>query len=353
MYYLLDNNLNFICPIEKYKSMIWATRYYKSGDFELYMPATVEMIRAIKKDYLIVRDDDFTQAMIVQNIQITTDVEEGNYLIVTGKSLKSILSRRIIWKQTILNDTVEAGIRQLVTENIIRPVIAERKIENFILGAELGITDKLQKQFTGDNLEDAISEICIGHGLGYDVLLDLDEKQFIFILFKGCDRSDRQTINSQVVFSNEYENLLSTNYLLSTNTFKNVALVAGEGEGINRKTTVVGTASGMNRHELFVDSRDTSTNAEEDITDEEYAALLREEGYAALNENSIVENIEGDLEANHTWKYNRDYFLGDVVGVIDEYGHALYPQITEVIESEDDMGKNLVVTFATEIEKEE
>ncbi len=353
MYYLLDKELNFICPIENYKSVIWATRYYKSGDFELYIPATSEIVSIIKKDYYIVRDDDTTQAMIVKNIQITTDVEEGNFLIVTGKSLKNILSRRIIWKQTTLSGTVEACIRRLINENIISPTISERKIDNFVFGTELGITEKMQQQFTGDNLEDAISKICINHGLGYDVLLDLDKKQFIFVLLKGSDRSSNQNKNPHVIFSDEYENLLTTNYTSNGEEYKNVALIAGEGEGVDRKTTVVGNASGMDRYELYVDSRDTSTNGEEAITDEDYELLLQTKGNESLAEKKIAENIEGDVEANHTWQYNRDYFLGDIVEVIDEFGHRMFPQITEVIESEEDSGKSLIVTFATEIEKEE
>lgn len=352
MYYLLDKELNFICPIEAYKSMIWTTRYYKSGDFELYAPATIELISLIKKDYYVVRDDDLTQAMIIKNIQITTDAEEGNFLIVTGKSLKSILRKRIIWKQTTLNGNVETCIRRLINENIINPIIFARKIDNFILGAELGITETMRQQFTGDNLEDAISSICINHGLGYDVLLDLENKQFIFILFKGTDRSYGQTKNPHVVFSKEYENLLSTNYLDNGENYKNVALVAGEGEGVDRKTAIVGDASGMDRYELFVDSRDISTNSEEPITDAEYSKLLITKGEEVLSENSMTESIDGDLEANHTWQYDRDYFLGDIVEVIDEYGHSMRPQIIETIESENDTGKNLIVTFATEIETE-
>lgn len=348
MYYLLDKNLSFICPLETYKSMIWTTRYYTSGDFELYAPATTELINAIKQDCYIVRDDDFTQAMIVQNIEITTDIEEGNFIIATGKSLKSILDRRIVWSQTTLSGTVEACIRKLVNENAINPNLIMRKISGLILGAELGITETMRKQITGDNLGDAISKICISYGLGYDVLLDLEEKRFIFVLFRGTNRAYGQTDVPCVIFSNEYENLLTTNYSIRGENYKNVALVAGEGEGIDRKTTVVGTASGMDRYETYVDSRDTSSNDSEPISDEEYSAMLKAKGNEALATSTIEENIEGDLEANHTWQYNRDYFLGDTVEVINEYGHRLQPQITEVIESEDDTGKNLVVTFTTE-----
>lgn len=350
LFYLLDTSLEIVDVIETYKSYIWTTRYFSSGDFELYIPATDNMIAKLKQDYYIVREDDMTQAMIIKKIQITTDVEEGNFLIVTGPSLKSILGRRIIWQQTILSGYIEQCIRQLVNANCIRSTIPERNINNLTLGAELGITDTMSAQFTGTNLEEAIQGICRTFGIGYDVMLDLDSKQFIFILYKGTDRSYNQDTVPYVVFSNEFENLLRTDYSNDTTDFKNVAKVAGEGEGTARKSITVGNASGLNRYEIFVDARDISTNDGE-ITESDYNNMLAEKGNEALAETVIVENIEGEVEANHTYKINENYFLGDIVEVINEYGMEMASRIIEVIESEDDTGHYTIPTFSTNQEE--
>lgn len=350
LFYLLNTSLEVVDVIETYKSYIWTTRYFTSGDFELYIPATSKMINMIKQDYYIIREDDPTQAMIIKNIQITTSIDEGNFLIVTGPSLKSILGRRIIWQQTILSGYVEQCVRRLVNENCVNPSIADRKINNMILGSELGITDTMSIQFTGDNLEEAIQGICKTFSLGYDVMLDLDNKKFIFILYKGTDRSYNQNAVPYVVFSNEFENLLKTDYSNNTLEYKNVAKVAGEGEGTARKSVTVGNASGLNRYEVFVDARDMSTNEGEiDLTT--YNGLLAERGNEALAETIIKESIEGEVEANHTYKINEDYFLGDIVEVINEYGMEMTPRITEVIESEDDTGHYTIPTFSTDQEE--
>lgn len=346
-YYLLNTSLEIVNILETYKSVIWTTRYYTSGDFELYIPATQDMINLIKKDYYIVRSDDLTQAMIVENIQITTDVEAGDYIIITGKSLKSILSRRIIWNQTILSGRVEKCVRQLVNENAIASSITARNIPNLILGSELGITDTISVQFTGTNLEEAIVEICKSYHLGYDILLDWDTKKFVFILYKGTDRSYDQSENPYVVFSNEYENLLTSNYQATTGDYKNVAKIAGEGEGVDRRTATIGTATGLNRYELFVDARDISSN-DGAVTDSDYTNLLVEKGNTSLAEHTLTEAIEGEVAANYTYKINEDYFLGDVVSVVNEYGIAMTPRIIEVIESEDDTGKYIIPTFSTD-----
>ena len=344
--YLLDLDLNIVDVIENYKSIIWTTRYFSSGDFELYIPATEKMINLLKKDYYITRDDDFTQAMIIENVQITTSIEEGNYLIITGKNLKSILNRRIIWQQTSLNGSVVKAINQLVYNNAIEPIIPERKIKRLKLGAEISVRDTINTQYTGDNLGETIESICRTYGLGYDILLDIEDKSFIFVIYKGNDRSYKQNNNPYVVFSNEYENLLSTNYANNSENYKNVALVAGEGEGIDRKTVVVGKESDLKRYELYVDARDISSN-ENEIDEENYNELLSTRGKEKLEECNIIESIEGEVESGYTYKLNEDYFLGDIVEVINEYGIEMTPRVTEIIESIDDTGQYIIPTFST------
>ena len=44
---------------------------------------------------------------------------------------------------------------------------------------------------------------------------------------------------------------------------------------------------------------------------------------------------------------NKDYFLGDIVQVINEYGISATPRIIEIIESEDENGTSVVPTFST------
>lgn len=347
-FYLLDDELNYIQVIEIYTSMIWTTRYYTAGDFELYAPATPELLNTLQRNYYIVRDDDLTQCMIIANFEVKTDVENGDYITITGKSLKSILGRRIIWTQTVLNGNVETMIRKLVTDNAINPTVAARAISNLVLGDTIGLTGTIEAQYTGDNLADTLTAIGQTYGIGWDVLLDLENKQFKFVLLQGVNRTYSQSTVPRVIFSNEYENLLTTDYKYNSDNYKNVALVAGEGEGTARKTQTIGTASDLDRYELFVDARDVSSNNGE-ITETEYNNLLLERGAQNLAENVITESIEGEIEPNYTYQLNRDYFLGDIVEVINAYGVSMSPRIIEVIECNDTNGYTCVPTFATDV----
>lgn len=350
---VLDTDFSNIGIIDTYTSLIWTVRYFESGDFELYLPAQDPEMSMLKINYYLCRRNDmevtengvrYRNVMIVEKIQIKSDAENGNYLIVSGRSLKSILGRRIIWTQTTISGNIETGIRRLVTENAISPSIEERKIDNLVLGDLAGITGTTETQYTGKNLQDVVESLCQSCGCGYDI--DIYNGEFIFYLYVGADRSYNQTENPYVVFSQDYDNLLSTDYSLDFQKFKNAALVAGEGEGTARKTRAVGTASGLGRYELYVDSRDTSTNNEE-YTEEEYNNILIGRGTEKLAEYQYKESFEGEIEIGVTYELGKDYFLGDIVQVENEFGIESATRILEIIESDSDEGYSAIPTFGS------
>lgn len=344
--YILDQNFNKIGLCDQYKSLIWTPRYFECGDFELYTPATEELLQKLTRGNLVMREDDPEHAMFIERVVVTTDEEAGNSITASGRDLKSILARRIIPTQTVLTGTVAQGISRLLAENIINPSDAARKVDNFELGTISAGTQSMTRQFTGDNLCEAIIDICISNGLGFDVRLNLSTKKFLFDLYAGEDRSFIQNVNPFVVFSPEYENLVSTTYEENDAEYKNVAIVGGEGEGTDRKFVTTGEleASGLERYELFVDARGTSSNNGE-ITPEEYSAMLAADGKNSLAECETTVTFEGSTQTGRNYSYKVDYFLGDIVEVLNEYGIEARARITEIIECIDDTGKHAVPTF--------
>ena len=86
--YFLDSEFKERLCFGHFNSLIWTKRYYTAGDFELYTPATAEITSILAACPYISRDDD-DDVMIVENIKITTDVENGNFYTITGRSLKA------------------------------------------------------------------------------------------------------------------------------------------------------------------------------------------------------------------------------------------------------------------------
>lgn len=346
-FYLLDASLNIIAIIDNYKSAIWTSRYFKPGDFELYIPANAELLQTIERGQIIVRTDNVTAGAFIESIKVDTDAEDGNYITIKGKSLASILARRIVWTQTTYNGDFEKTVRCLVADNMIEPDDADRAISVVGLADPIGYSEQIKVQFTGDTVEKAVQSLLEPRKLGYDVFVDIEHKKLNFGILQGVDRSYNQQANPWIIFSPEYDNLISTSYSNDDSKYSNVAQVAGEGQGIGRKKTVVGSAEGLSRYELFVDARNQSTNDGE-IDETTYIANLATKGAEKLAERATVEKISSSVAPNIGHKFGEDYFLGDVVEVINEYGMQMTPRVTEVTECQDDTGYTCIPKFAAD-----
>lgn len=295
--------------------------------------------------------------MIIEKIQITSDVEDGNHVTVTGRSLESILDRRIVWGQKTISGNLQNGIKTLLNENVISPSDSNRKIPNFIFeeSTDSAITElKIEAQYTGDNLYDVIQKVCEERGIGFKVTLN-DNKQFVFKLYAGTDRSYDQTNVPYVIFSPNFENIINSNYIESKASLKNITLVGGEGEGSSRRYTTVGNGSGLERRELFTDARDISSDIGdgETLTNAEYDAQLQQRGKEKLAENTDVTSFEGQVETTIMFKYGEDFFNGDIVQIANEYGHETKARILEIVTSEDENGSSVYPTFKTITEEGE
>lgn len=341
--YVFNKKFELVEVIDTYTSVIWTNRYYTCGDFELYLPITQKTINALKKDYYVVRERQENNAMIINTIKITTDEENGNFLTVSGKCLKSILYQRIIWNQTNLKDTLEKCIEQLINENAIYAKDSKRNFKNLAIKSMIQTDIAFESQYCRENLGEVISSICEQYGIGWDIKLDLKEKRFYFELYSGTNRSYQQKENDWVIFSNKYENLLKTEYTYSKENYKNAAFVAGEGEGTEQKYVEIGIAEGIERYETFADAGEVSTN--EGISEEEYKKQLEQKGKEILLENKEIESFEGEV-IDYQFTFKKDYFLGDIVEVENEYGMQAVSRITEIIESIDESGIYTIPTFS-------
>lgn len=352
--HFLDNTFKDIYIVDDYHSLIWKESYIGYGDFELYTPINYYILDIVnftrdqrKKEldtYVWVKDSD--HLMIVEAIEMTTDAEYGARMIFTGRSLESILERRIIWNQTILNGSLQNGFKKLLDENVISPSISDRKIPNFIFKASTDkrITDlKLDKQFTGDNLYEAFKEVCEPIDLGFRVRLN-NANQFEFELYMGTDRSYDQLTVPYVIFSPKFENLIKSSLLEDVKDFRTITLVSGEDEGHERRTVTVGYGAGLSRRELFTDARDIQSEVYDDegnstpVPDDEYFATLRQRGTEKLKEWEFLRIFEGEVEARNLYIYGTDFYNGDIVQVETEYGVMSKMRIMDFIRSFDESG---------------
>lgn len=351
---VLDQSFVSIALVDHFTSLIWTDRYQEYGDFELTMPMNSSLLTYIKKgNYLWLKDSE--HAMIIDRLEIDTDVDSGARLIVSGKSLESILNRRIVWNQTRLRGKIDPGIKRLMDDAFIKPTDEQRKVENFVyqLSEDEAINDiVIDKQYSGVEIYEVVVELVKFYGLGFKMVLN-NNNQFVFSLYKGKDRTYAQFKNPYVIFSPNFDNIISSEYFETNENEKNIALVAGEDKnlGNGRQTLVIGEVKGLERRELYVDARDIQSEVYDDegnesqIPEYEYLALLRARGLENMLEYKSEIAFTGEAETSRSFKYGRDFFMGDIVQVEDGYGHEHKARIIELIFSQDESGVQIYPTF--------
>lgn len=339
-FYIHNTALELVGIIDTFSSVIWTVKYNGVGDFELYFPAKEEILSVIKKNYFVTRPDS-ESAMIIKTIKFDSDEENGDFATITGVSLESILSQRVVWFQTNLNGRVEDCINQLIYTNCIAPIDPERVIPGLKLGEYKGFADNLNAQYEAINLLDCIMQICDAYALGFKIIIS--GGNLIFQLYKGLDRSYNQDVNAWVVFSDDFDNLFQSSYIYDSSNYKNVALVGGEGEGIYKKYSSYGSGAGLARYETFVDGSSVSSN-NGDIATASYSQLLQYAGQEALLECRTNETVDGAVNYD-SYKYGVDYGLGDVVQIKTKQGIEATPRIIAITENEDESGYKIYPTF--------
>lgn len=337
--------------IDDATSIIWVRRFQNAGEFEIYIHATKELFALfMQEELLITRHDIPESAMIPEKVELTTDSENGNYLIISGKSAESILGRRIIPRITTYSGTVEICIRYLVGVNLITmPDSNRRKIRLLEFSEAHGYPETIDKQVTGKNLLETISDICITYGYGFQ--LAFTGEKFIFDVYKGIDRSLHQSENQRVIFSPEFKNIGNTSYIYDKSTYYNSATIAGEGEGKDRKIHTVfrdtEKAKGLSLREKWIDARNTSSNAEEgELSPEQYESIMRQQATEELERCKPTVEFSGEILNTGMYQLGVDYWLGDTISIVNEFGISGTAIVTEITEVEDETGYKITPTFS-------
>ena len=347
--YVLSGLSGIVDIVEDYQSAIWNVQYYGQSDFELILAGTKKNLDALRVNRYLVRgvdmgeDGTFNNVMIINELKLTFDTEQGWLLTATGKGLKSIAGRRVIWNQENITGNAESGIRKIVKDNISAPANSNRKIQGFALDSAQGFTETIDLQCFGQNLAEWLESVCTSLGYGWDIYIK--GGKYRFKLYRGTDRSYNQQEVPPVVFSNEFDNLLSCNYSYNIGNYKNVALIGGEGQGTAQRTATTGEAVGLGRYELYVNGSSVSSNGEI-ITEEQYTAMLQDFGKTQLDATSSTQQFEGEIETTGLYTINRDFFLGDIVQIENEMGIQAVPRIIGIIYAEDENGTSVVPTFS-------
>lgn len=225
--------------LEVHRSVIWEEKAFEAGSLSVDALITEESKALLVPDNIIWIEGE--TAGIVEYVQEQSG-KDGPYITVKGPALTGILGQRILWGQYNLTGTPPAIMHSLVNDCCISPTrgdVESRKIPGLVSLTPAAGGASIRVQKTGGTLLEALEEIGAAYGVAFGVRFNPAVPQMEFWTRWGQNRSVNQDANDPVFYSTELDDVLSSEYSYNSQDWRNVALVAGEGEGNNRTMIVV------------------------------------------------------------------------------------------------------------------
>lgn len=342
---ILTLELNLVGEVDNYSSLIFDMSWHGIGEFELKINKYIQYADELQKDRIILIGNDHRKVYVIKYRQIELD-ESGKATenwIVRGLELKSIITERLtIPPPGKAHDKVtgsyETVMKHYINTCLVNPLDVKRKLDMLTIAPDLQRGQQLSHSSRLKMLAEEISTLSLDSGLGWTIYLDLTNKKWVFDVQEGVNRTRGQNINSPVIFSPEFNSLKSLSYTQSDLNYKNIAVVAGQGEGVERRIIEVGEdgKTGYWRRETFIDARDISeTNDDgEPLPEQKVIAALQARGQQQLNELLQEEYLEGQLLNQGSFIYEKDFNNGDIATIQNlNWGVTLDARITSVREA--------------------
>lgn len=353
---VIDLDFNLYGEIDKFESLQVTRKWHGIGELELrvnrYMPKVDELI----KGRIIFLYNQLNKAFVIRHkeIELDEDGKESENWIIRAPSLKTWFADNLTmppegFAYDKINANAETVLHHYATTQAISPHDSANRLP-VVSGNNLNRGDPIEWQSRFKNLAEELEKVSLASGIGWNVDIDIINKRFVFNTYAGRDLTHRQQTNPPAIFSPEFGTLRSLAYVESELDFKNVAVVAGQGEGADRRIVIVGdlNATGFDRRVLFVDARDVYEEDEEGnpLSESEIVQQLESRGLQKLKEYQQELFFEGQTLPVSRLIYQKDYDLGDVVTLQNkDWNLTMDARITEVKEIYEAGKIDLELTF--------
>ncbi|MCR3760321.1 siphovirus ReqiPepy6 Gp37-like family protein [Clostridium felsineum] len=342
---IIDTSFNLLGEIDDYESLQFIRRFYSVGEFELHININKNNTDCLVKDNLILLGNSFNKVGIIMYRENQPDSSGNDELIIKGVTLKGIMNRRLILPTIdgggydIETGTTETVIKKYVDNNVVNPTDIKRKIPQLVIAEnkDRGIQNTWKYRY--ENLADKICEISQYTQLGWDVTLDVENNRWIFDVIEGRNLTVDQEDLPPVIFSTNFDNILSPHFIESSMNSANVGYAGGKGENENRIVEEIGDKEGIERIENFFDCSNTDNNTD-----------LTTLGIQKLDELKETKTFEFQIDPDSTFTYEKDYDLGDfVTAQSKELNITMNAQIIEIKEIYETDKVNIEATFGSNI----
>lgn len=266
-----DANINLLKEISDVISCQYTERSDNIGEFEIHTASAMDCLT--KGNYIRI-GSDATLSGVIEYVYDNTDnfnPDEAADYCVKGYSLLSIPARRITVPPSggdgythYKNVSPETILYDLMDKQVINPEDTNRAISLFTSETDQARGTAITLDTRYENVVDVMQKVCAQSGLAICTSLDAVNKQIVFEVYQGVDRT---TAPNRYLFSSELERINKRTFETSAMGTSNMAYTLGEGDGADRRLVKVGDGlTGLNRRELYVDARDISDENADDTS---------------------------------------------------------------------------------------
>jgi hypothetical protein len=357
---ILTMDFEFLGEIDDYESLQFTRRYSKLGEFELHINLNKNLTETLQEDNLIYVGP--SKVGVIRHRELSKENTEN--LLIKGYTLKGLLSRRITVPPAgqgydKIKANAESVLKNYVRKNAVEPADPNRIIPNLLISEDIDRGAIVDWQSRYKNLAEELESISNATSVGWDIILDLENHRFVFEVYEPRNLTATQPILPPVIFSVDFDNIKNQTLTDSSLGYKNYGYIGGQGEAEERRIIEVGSSSGLNRIEEFIDARDVAeTKIEETeegsrevpIPESEVISQLTNRGNQKLLEMQKIQSFESEILTYGPFVYEQDWDLGDIVTVQDKkWGITLDTPIPEVKEIYEASGFRLEATFGNTV----
>lgn len=386
VYEVQNDKLVLIGIVNTTTSVIWKRAWSTYGDFEIHMGEPDELLKAGR---FVCVNSDPKKFGIIKKVVDDSDGREYNStqdFTVYGFTASFLLYGRITIPSADDNakhdgyitwgkQPAEAIMYDLVKTQVTEPADTKRKIPLITIAdhaTPTGHETAFQSRFKPVST-DLYTLSCFS-GLGFELAPDFDTGKLVFKVLHGTDRTqhietDVNGVPSAAINPNAYifnqnnKTVKKHTYTRDLSAYKNMAYVAGEGDGAKRKIIRIGDElTGLNRREVLIDARDIQsskigTTVNGSLSSEDSSASTTTSDAEKLTDEELTKRGESKLQTDYREvnsyeyqavvnDYNQYWFLGDLVTYIDKKnGVSLDQQITAVEETYEGGDVSIEATF--------
>lgn len=379
--YTLDSLFRRTEVVDRFESCIWTERWSDIGDFELLLQST-RANRQLFKTGTRLAITESKRVMTVETAESSSDSEGRRVLKVKGRSLEAIMDDRVIVDTFAGFNPLPEYVREDIPEWIARQMFAWVMVGGNVHpndaisqihwdpmphpdGPQTNPqTDSLYPVDTipesnfaimwrqkPTSLYKAIKELADIYDFGFRFYRNGDTGQLFFNVYRGSDRTLQQETVTPIVFSQDLQNLMNTTEFNTTEKTKNVAFVMWEHPDTHEIVREVVYAPEVDPLTLeSFDRRVIHVTGEVDDDDKDSPTVVSEtlirQGLDELAKHQAFTGFDGEISQYAQYKYETDYFLGDMVVMQNADGLRNNMRVTEQIFVSDSEGDRTYPTLA-------